>query len=277
MAKTFRPYERDQLRLMPPALADWVPEGHLARFVSDLVDDLDLTAIEDTYAEERGYPPYHPRMMVTVLLYAYCTGTYSSRKIAAPAGGQRGLPVPGGRESAGLPDDQRLPEAAQCGAGGPVHPGAALCRQAGLVRLGRVAIDGTRIKANASKHKAMSYGRMAEKDAALRRRSPSCCGARSRSIGTRMPSTAPDRRGDELPAELARRESRLQKIREAKAALEAEAREQAPQRREGSGPGHAGPEGPAELHRSRVEDPEDRRRLHPGLQRPGRGGCARRR
>jgi transposase len=83
MAKTFRPYDRDQLRLMPPALADWVPEGHLARFVSDLVDDLDLTALEDTYAEERGYPPYHPRMMVTVLLYAYCTETYSSRRIAA--------------------------------------------------------------------------------------------------------------------------------------------------------------------------------------------------
>ena len=82
MAKTFRPYDPDQLRLMPPALADWVPEGHLARFVRDLVEDLDLAAIEDTYAEERGYPPYHPRMMVTVLLYAYCTGTYSSRKIA---------------------------------------------------------------------------------------------------------------------------------------------------------------------------------------------------
>ena len=82
MAKTFRPYEPDQLLLMPPSLADWVPEDHLARFVSDVVDTLDLTAIEDTYSEERGYPPYHPRMMVKVLLYGYSTGVYSSRNIA---------------------------------------------------------------------------------------------------------------------------------------------------------------------------------------------------
>lgn len=82
MAKTFRPYDPDQMLLMPPSLADWVPEDHVARFVRDVVEALDLTAIEDTYMEERGYPPYDPRMMVSVLLYAYCTGTYSARKIA---------------------------------------------------------------------------------------------------------------------------------------------------------------------------------------------------
>jgi transposase len=82
MAKTFRPYEPDQLLLLPSSLADRVPEDHLARFVSDVVDSLDLTAIEDTYDDERGYPPYHPRMMVKVLPYGYCTGVYSSRKIA---------------------------------------------------------------------------------------------------------------------------------------------------------------------------------------------------
>src|SRR5438445_13582687 len=81
MAKTFRPYDPDQMLLMPPALGDWVPEDHLARFVRDVVDTLDLSAIEDVYTEERGYPPYDPRMMVTVLMYAYCTGTYSSLKI----------------------------------------------------------------------------------------------------------------------------------------------------------------------------------------------------
>src|SRR5919109_459253 len=114
MPKTFRPYEPDQLLLMPPSLADWVPEDHLARFVADVVASLDLRALEEAYTEERGYPPYHPRMMVTLLLYAYCTGVYSSRK------------------------------------------------------LGRVAIDGTKIKANASKHKAMSYGRMKQEEARLR-------------------------------------------------------------------------------------------------------------
>ena len=80
--KTFRPYEPDQMLLLPPSLADWVPENHLARFVSDLLDTLELSAIEDTYTEERGYPPYHPCMMVKVLLYAYCMGIYSSRRIA---------------------------------------------------------------------------------------------------------------------------------------------------------------------------------------------------
>src|SRR6266536_1078891 len=82
MAKIFRRYEPDQLLLMPPSLSDWVPERHLARFVGDLVDELDLSAIEESYGEERGYPPYHPRMMVKVLLYGYCTGTFSSRKMA---------------------------------------------------------------------------------------------------------------------------------------------------------------------------------------------------
>ncbi len=83
MSKTFRAYEPDQLLLLPPALSDWVPEKHLARFVGDVVDGLDLGAIEDTYDEERGYPPYHPRMMVKVLLYGYATGTYSSRRLEA--------------------------------------------------------------------------------------------------------------------------------------------------------------------------------------------------
>ena len=80
MAKPFRPYEPDQMLLMPPSLADWVPEDHLARFIRDVVETLDLTAIEATYTEERGFPPDHPRMMVGVLLYAYATGTYSLRK-----------------------------------------------------------------------------------------------------------------------------------------------------------------------------------------------------
>ena len=83
MAKTFRPYNPDQMFLLPPSLQEWVPQGHVARFVGELVDTMDLSAIEDAYDEERGYPPYDPRMMVKVLLYGYCTGTYSSRKLAA--------------------------------------------------------------------------------------------------------------------------------------------------------------------------------------------------
>ena len=168
MAKTFRPYEPDQLLLLPPSLAEWVPEDHLARFVSDIVDSLDLTGIEDSYDEERGYPPYHPRMMVKVLLYGYCTGVYSSRRIARQLEDSvafRFLAAGNQPDFRTLSDFRKRHGAALAGL---FEQGLRLCRKAGLVQLGRVAIDGTKVKANASKHKAMSYGRMQEKEAAQR-------------------------------------------------------------------------------------------------------------
>jgi transposase len=239
MAKSFRPYEPDQLLLMPPALADWVPEDHLARFVSDLVETLDLTAIEDTYREERGYPPYHPRMMVKVLLYAYATGTYSSRKIArrlVEDVAMRFLAAGNEPDFRTLSDFRKRHGAALAGLFTQV---LRLCRRAGLVKLGQVAIDGTRMKANASKHKAMSYGRMGEKEAALQAEIAELLRRAEQADRDEDARYGADRRGDELPAELARRESRLKKIQEAKAALEAEAREQAV--RAGKEPDHAKP------------------------------------
>ncbi len=227
MAKTFRPYDPDQMLLMPPSLADWVPEDHLGRFVRDVVDTLDLSAIEETYTEERGYPPYDPRMMVTVLLYAYCTGSYSSRKIAAKLVDSVAFRF---LAAGNQPDFRTISEFRRRhgeALAALFTQGLRLCRQAGLVKLGRVAIDGTKIKANASKHKAMSYGRMRTQEAALEQevRALLCqAEAADREDDQRF---GPDRCGDELPAELARRESRLQKIREAKAALEAEARARA--------------------------------------------------
>lgn len=224
--KTFRPYEPDQLLLMPPSLGDWVPEDHLARFVSDLVDTLDLSAIEDTYTEERGYPPYHPCMMVKVLLYAYCTGIYSSRRMAerlVDSVAFRFLAAGNEPDFRTISDFRKRHEVALSGLFEQVLQ---VCRESGLVRLGRVALDGTKIKANASKHKAMSYARMVEKEAELRRQIKEMfrqADAIDREEDRRY---GPDRRGDELPEELARRETRLKKIREAKAALEAEAREQ---------------------------------------------------
>jgi len=227
MAKTFRPYDPDQLLLMPPALADWVPEDHLVRFVSDVVDTLDLTAIEETYAEERGYPPYHPQMMVKVLLYGYCTGIYSSRRIARQLTDSVAFRF---LAAGNQPDFRTVSEFRKRHGGaltGLFQQVLRLCRRAGLVKLGQVAVDGTKIKANASKHKAMSYRRMQEAEAALAaevaellRRAEAADRDEDARYGT-------DQRGDELPAELARRESRLAKIREAKAALEAEARTQA--------------------------------------------------
>ena len=239
MAKTFRPYEPDQMLLMPPSLADWVPEDHLARFVRDVVDTLDLTAIEATYTEERGYPPYHPRMMVAVLLYAYATGTYSSRKMARRVVedvAMRFLAAGNQPDFRTLSDFRKRHSAALASL---FTQGLRLCRRAGLVKLGQVAIDGTRVKANASKHKAMSYGRMTEQEAVLQAEIVELLRRAEQADRDEDARYGADRRGDELPAELARRESRLQKIREAKAALEAEAREQAAQ--SGKDPDQAAP------------------------------------
>jgi transposase len=253
MAKTFRPYEPDQLLLMPPALADWVPEDHLARFVSELVETLDLTAIEDTYPEERGYPPYHPRMMVKVLLYAYATGTYSSRKIArrlVEDVAMRFLAAGNQPDFRTLSDFRKRHSAALAGLFTQV---LRLCRRAGLVKLGQVAIDGTRVKANASKHKAMSYGRMGEKEAALQAEIAELLRRAEQADRDEDARYGADRRGDALPAELARRESRLKKIQEAKAALEAEAREQAA--RAGKDPAQAPPAPKAQRN---FTDPESK-------------------
>jgi transposase len=237
--KTFRPYTPDQLLLLPPSIQDWLPEHHLARFVSDVVDELNLSAIEDTYDEERGYPPYHPRMMVKLLVYGYCTGTYSSRKLAEKlhdSVAYRYLAAGNQPDFRTMSDFRKEHGAALAGLFEQVLK---LCQKAGLVKLGRVAVDGTKIKANASKHKAMSYGRMVEKEAALKREIREML-ERAEAVDREEDERyGRDRRGDVLPAELERRESRLKKIREAKAALEAEARERA--RAEGKDPGQARP------------------------------------
>ncbi len=225
--KTFRPYQPDQLLLLPPSIEEWLPEHHLARFVSEVVDELDLSAIEDTYSEERGYPPYHPRMMTKLLLYGYCTGTYSSRRLAeklVDSVAYRYLAAGNQPDFRTLSDFRKLHGVALSELFEQILK---LCQKSGLVKLGRVAIDGTKIKANASKHKAMSYRRMIEKESQIKRE--------VREIMERAEATdreedelyGADRSGNELPAELARRDSRLKVIREAKAALEAEARERA--------------------------------------------------
>ncbi len=251
MPKTFRPYEPNQLLLLPPALSDWVPEKHLSRFVSDLVDGLDLSAIEGVYEEERGYPPYHPRMMVKVLLYAYATGTYSSRRIEGKLQDSvavRFLAAGNEPDFRTISDFRKRHGEALSGLFNQV---LRLCRKAGLVKLGRVAVDGTKIKANASKHKAMSYGRMKSTEAALQwqadellRRAQEVDEQEDRLYGK-------DRRGDELPDELAHKESRLKKIREAMAELEAEAEQQA--RAEGKDPALAEPDEKAQRN---FTDPE---------------------
>jgi len=230
--KEYRPYTPDQLLLLPPSLREWLPEGHLAYFISDLVEHFDLSAIETMYEDElRGGPPYHPAMMVKVLLYAYCTGVYSSRRIAKHLHEDVAFRV---LAAGNAPDFRTISEFRKrhlAALSGLFHQVLALARQAGLVTLGHVALDGTKIRANASKHKAMSYDRLCKEEprlaaevAEMFRRAEAIDAAEDAAYG-------PDRSGDELPEELRRRESRLRKIREAKAALEAAAREKAERQR----------------------------------------------
>src|SRR5580700_3136544 len=227
MPKGYRPYLPDQDLLLPPSLREWVAEEHLVYFVSDVVDQLDLSAIHSVYGEEkRGQPPYDPRLMTKLLIYGYCTGVFSSRRIQKRL--QEDIPfkvLAAGNE----PDFRTLLDFRR------IHIATlqslfeqvlAMALECGAIKLGRVSLDGTKLKANASKHKAMSYGRMKEKQQQLKEevkqlleQAEAADEAEDRQYG--------DKRGDELPEELRRRETRLAKIKEAKKVLEQRARDKA--------------------------------------------------
>jgi transposase len=228
MAKTFRSYVPEQDLLLPPSLRDWLPDGHVAFFVSDLVDELDLSAITAVYdREDRGQPPYHPAMMTKLLVYGYCVGVFSSRKIA-----RRLLEdVPFRVLAAGnTPDFRTIADFRK------IHLTALqdlfiqvlrLAREAGALHVGRVAIDGSKVKANASKHKAMSYDRMPEREAILVEEVRHLL-SQADATDAQEDATHGDRPGrEDVPAELRRRETRIARIREAKQVLEARAAAQA--------------------------------------------------
>jgi transposase len=224
MSKTFRDWEPDQVWLLPPSLQDLVPAGHVAHFVRDTVrDGLDLGAILGSYGEERGCPPYHPGMMVALLLYAYSQGVYSSRRMARGCeerfdfAAVTGMQRPDFRTISDF--RKRHSQALQ----GLFVQVLRLCREAGLVKLGHVALDGTKIKANASKHKAMSYARMVEAEPKLAAEVAGWLKAAGQVDRAEDRKHGAERRGDETPDWVANKQQRLDKIREAKAALEAEA------------------------------------------------------
>jgi transposase len=238
--KTFRPYDPEQVLLLSPVLAEWLPEGHLAHFVSDLVESgaLDLSAIYDSYEEERGYPPYDPRLMVKLLLYGYATGIVSSRKLERASYEDVAARMLCADQH---PDYRSIARfrARHLEALGELFVQALrLCREARLVGLGTLALDGTKLRANASRHKAMSYERMGTREAQLEAEI-AAIRANVRALFEEAEAVdaaederyGPDHRGDELPEELRRREQRLRRIREAKAALETEAAEREAARR----------------------------------------------
>lgn len=222
--KTFRPFDPDQVLLLPPSLDDWLPAEHLARFVAELVDEhLDLSRIRAAYTEGRGAPPFDPRLMVRLLIYGYTTGVRSSRAIEKRCVDD----VPFRWLVCGAAPDYRsiarFRKRHLSALGQLFLQALTLCQAAGMVSLGRVALDGTKVRANASKRKAMSYARLTEKEKVLAEEVSALMAEAQRIDDAEDAQFGKDRRGDELPAELARRESRLVKLREAKKALEAQA------------------------------------------------------
>ena len=228
MAKTYKTYLPEQDLLLPPSLRQWLPENHLAYCVSDVVDQLDLSAIESVYEEEdRGQPPYHPRMMVKILVYSYCVGVFSTRRMEKRLVEDVAFRVlAAGNE----PDFRTLADFRKN------HLKALeelfqqvlrLALEVGALKLGRVALDGSKVKANASKHKAMSYGRMEETEKRLRKEVRELLKQAEAVDEEEDKRYGRERQGEELPEELQRRETRIARIREAKKALEERAREKA--------------------------------------------------
>lgn len=228
MAKQYRLYQPDQLFLMPPSLREWLPEDHLAYFVSELVDDLNLNEIEAVYEdEERGQPPYHPRMMVKILIYSYCVGVFASRRIEKRLVEDVAFRVLG---AGNTPDFRTLSDFRKIhrkALEGLFEQVLRLALKAGAMKLGRVAIDGSKVKANASKHKAMSYGHMKAKEQELQAQVQRLLSEADRQDEVEDTHYGKDRAEEDLPKELKRRESRLKRIRQAKEALEEEARREA--------------------------------------------------
>ena len=222
MPTTFRPCAPDQSLLFPPSPRDWLPEGHLAFFIADTVAALDLQAFYEPYeGDGRRNQPFDPQMMVTVLLYAYATGTFSSRRIARKLEDDVAYRL---LAAGNFPAHRTIAEFRQ------QHLAAfealfvqvvAIAREAGIVHLGAVAVDGSKVEADASKHKAMSYGRMRDEERRLREQIAALTTQAEATDAAEDAAHGPDVRGDELPAELQRREQRLAAIAAAKARLEA--------------------------------------------------------
>src|SRR6201981_1339363 len=221
MSRTFRPWKIDEPLLLPTTVADFVDESHLGRFVLSVVqEEIDLCKITGSYGSERGQPPFNPVMMTALLLYACCSSIYSSRRIAKACRERVdfmsivGLDAPDFRTISDFRERhlQALNELFQ--------QVLQLCAQAGLVKLGHVALDGSKIKANASKHKAMSYGRMAERAAELEAEVASWLGAAAAADGEEDKLHGRDKSGDEMPDWVADKQRRAAKIRQAKAEVE---------------------------------------------------------
>jgi len=226
-SKRFRSWEPGQGWLLPPAISDLVPEGHPAHFIRELTrTELDLREIYASYTSGQGQPPFHPAMMTAVLLFAYTQGIYSSRRIAKACVERVDFMAVTGMQKPDFRTVNKFRLRHLKALGGLFVQVLALCRQAGLVRLGHVALDGSKFKANASKHKAMSYGRMRQEEARLKAEVDRWFEQAEAVDSAEDAEFGKDKRGDELPDWVANRQKRIAKIKEAKAALEKEYEEE---------------------------------------------------
>ena len=227
MTRKFREWQPDAGWLFPPSPRDWLPEDHLVYFLLDVTAQIDISPIVDDYASDYGgQPPFHPRMMLVLLLYAYSSGVFSSRKIMQRCVTDAAFRVVVGED---IPNFRRIAEfrARHLKHLQPLFLEVlVLCREAGLLKVGRLSLDGTKVKANASRNKAMSYDRMGPEAERLQQEIDALL-ARADDADTADDDQFGDLSGDEIPDELKRRESRLKKILEAKAALEEAARQKA--------------------------------------------------
>jgi transposase len=256
MPKGYRTYLPEQELLLPPSLREWLPEQHLVYFVSDVVDQLDLSAVYAVYEKEkRGQPPYDPRLMTKLLVYGYCTGVFSSRRIQKRL--QEDIPfkvLAAGNE----PDFRTISDFRK------IHIATlqnlfeqvlAMALECGAIKLGRVSLDGTKLKANASKHKAMSYARMQEKQKQLKEEVKQLLD-QAAAADEQEDRQYGNKRGDELPEELRRRETRLAKIKQAKKVVEQRARDKAAE--EGKSAAEAKRAKPEDTDQYNFTDPESR-------------------
>ena len=222
--KTFRAYDPDQMFLFPPSIADLLPENHLARFVSELVEEvLDLDPFLAVFTDKRGFPPYDPRLMLKVLIYGYTTGVRSSRKIEKRCHDDVAFRFLAANQAPDFRSVARFRRRHLPALDALFLEVLTLCQAAGMVKLGRVALDGSKVRANASRRKAMSYKRMTEREAGLQAEVDDLLADAEAADVAEDARFGPDGRDDDLQAEMARRESRLAKIRRAKADLEADA------------------------------------------------------
>lgn len=256
----FKPYEPDKPLLLPPYMRKWLPTDHLALFISDVVDGLDLSEIADKYYRfHGGQPAYHPAMMLKLLFYGYCIGVRSSRQIEKKTYEDVAFRV---SSCDSHPDHSRisdfrkrhLPEISRL-----FLQILDICKEVGLVKLGHVALDGTKIKANASKHKSMSYGRMKTKEKDLTEEVERLLEEAEQIDEREDARYGKGVRGDELPKDLRFKLGRLEKIQAAKSALEEHAKQEAKAAGKRDKDGNPSPGGKAGSSKTSAGIPEDKK------------------